>query len=94
MGRLRMTRLFGIEMLLSIKLRCSVSLSSWKVAALILLLGKKFTGPMSSCTFMYLSLQTRKPVFVSLKMCLTSHTGQTTWHAATFRLALAVIEAR
>lgn len=82
-------------MLLSIKLRCKVSLSSWNVVGLILLLGKKLTGPFSSYTLMYLSLQTRKPVLVSLKMCLWSQTGQINWHAATFLIfAFSVIEAR
>jgi hypothetical protein len=33
---------------------------------------------------MYLSLQIKKPDFVSLKMCLTQQIGQMTWQAATF----------
>ena len=83
-------------MLLSIRFQCKFSLSSQEnVFQLTLLLGKKFTGPRSSYTLMYLSLHTKKPVLVSLKMCLTSQIGQMTWQAAALlQLDFELIEAR
>ena len=49
-------------------------------------------GPLSSDNFMYLSLQTKKPDFVSLNTFLTWHTGHVIWHAATLKF-LSVMDA-
>lgn len=71
------TKLAGIEIELSISYLTFMFLM-FPGFARTLELGKKLTGPLSSVILMYLSLQIKKPYFVSLKMCLTLQTGQIT----------------